>query len=42
MPAQTAILISAITGFLIGALLSMPVGPVNLTIQSACKSYTHS
>jgi threonine/homoserine/homoserine lactone efflux protein len=32
MPAQTAILISAITGFFIGALLSMPVGPVNLTI----------
>ncbi len=32
MPEQTAILIAAATGFVIGWLLSMPVGPVNLTI----------
>jgi len=32
MPDQTSILIAAPTGFFIGALLSMPVGPVNLTI----------
>jgi threonine/homoserine/homoserine lactone efflux protein len=32
MPEQTAILIAAATGFIIGWLLSMPVGPVNLTI----------
>ena len=32
MPEQTANFISAVTGFFIGALLSMPVGPVNLTI----------
>jgi len=33
MPEQTAIiLISALTGFVSGLLLSMPVGPVNLTI----------
>jgi len=32
MPEQTAILIAAITGFVSGLLLSMPVGPVNLTI----------
>jgi threonine/homoserine/homoserine lactone efflux protein len=32
MPDQTSILIAAPTGFVIGLLLSMPVGPVNLTI----------
>ena len=32
MPEQTAILIAALTGFVSGLLLSMPVGPVNLTI----------
>ncbi len=32
MPDQTSILIAGPTGFFIGALLSMPVGPVNLTI----------
>jgi threonine/homoserine/homoserine lactone efflux protein len=32
MPEETANFIAAITGFLIGLLLSMPVGPVNLTI----------
>jgi threonine/homoserine/homoserine lactone efflux protein len=32
MPEQTAILIAAVTGFVSGLLLSMPVGPVNLTI----------
>jgi len=32
MPDQVSIFIAAPTGFLIGLLLSMPVGPVNLTI----------
>ena len=32
MPDQVSIFIAAPTGFLIGMLLSMPVGPVNLTI----------
>ena len=32
MPEQTSIFISAVTGLIIGMLLSMPVGPVNLTI----------
>jgi len=32
MPEQTSILIAGPTGFVIGLLLSMPVGPVNLTI----------
>jgi len=32
MPEQTAIFIAALTGFVSGLLLSMPVGPVNLTI----------
>src|SRR5208282_1096364 len=32
MPEQTAIFIAARTGFVSGLLLSMPVGPVNLTI----------
>jgi threonine/homoserine/homoserine lactone efflux protein len=32
MPDQISIFIAAPTGFLIGLLLSMPVGPVNLTI----------
>ena len=32
MPNQISIFIAAPTGFLIGMLLSMPVGPVNLTI----------
>jgi threonine/homoserine/homoserine lactone efflux protein len=32
MPEQTAIVIAALTGFVSGLLLSMPVGPVNLTI----------
>lgn len=32
MPDQLSIFIAAPTGFLIGLLLSMPVGPVNLTI----------
>ena len=32
MPDQMSIFIAAPTGFLIGLLLSMPVGPVNLTI----------
>ena len=32
MPEQTAILIALLTGFVSGLLLSMPVGPVNLTI----------
>ena len=36
MPEQTAILIAALTGFVIGWLLSMPVGPVNLTIINEC------
>src|SRR5258708_26801305 len=32
MPALPPILISALTGFFFGFLLSIPVGPVNLTI----------
>ena len=32
MPQPTANFVAALTGFVIGALLSMPVGPVNLTI----------
>ncbi len=36
MPEQTAILIAALTGFISGLLLSMPVGPVNLTIINEC------
>ena len=36
MPEQTAILIAAVTGFVIGWILSMPVGPVNLTIINEC------
>ena len=32
MPELDAILFSALTGFISGLLLSMPVGPVNLTI----------
>ncbi len=32
MPELPPILFSALTGFISGLLLSMPVGPVNLTI----------
>jgi len=32
MPEFQSILFSALTGFISGLLLSMPVGPVNLTI----------
>jgi threonine/homoserine/homoserine lactone efflux protein len=32
MPDQTSIIIAALTGYVSGLLLSMPVGPVNLTI----------
>jgi len=32
MPDQASILIAALTGFFMGLLLSMPVGPVNLTV----------
>ena len=35
MPDQVSIFIAAPTGFVIGMLLSMPVGPVNLTIINA-------
>ena len=35
MTGQTSILIAGFTGFFVGMLLSMPVGPVNLTIINA-------
>ena len=42
MPELQSILLSALTGFISGLLLSMPVGPVNLTIinEGARRGFT--